>query len=249
MLIDTHCHINSLSKTDIDDLSAHRASDSFFIDSSIDYKSTLQSLELSRTHPFIYSAVGFHPFCVKEFTPEVLAQYEKLLAQNSGRIVAIGEIGLDYKAKDALERQQDVLKEFIGLAQRYDKPLIIHNRFQTPAILPILDSFFSSYERIVFHCFSYSTSFLGEILTRGGYASFSLNILRKNKDILASLGACPLERLLLETDSPYMKIGDKPSVPSDISQVYSSAAAVKGLPIEELSAQVFLNAKKVFRLP
>jgi TatD DNase family protein len=249
MLIDFHCHINSLSPTDIHTLSSQRLPDSFFIDSSIDYKSTLRSLELSQQFSFIYSAVGFHPFCAKEFTPDTLIQYEELLCVNNSRIMAIGEIGLDYKAGCDLARQEEVLRVFLGLARKYDKPLIIHNRLQTPAILGILDSFFSSYERIIFHCFSYPTSFLDEILTRGGYASFSLNILRKNKDICASLKACPLERLLLETDSPYMKIRDKLSVPLDIGEVYTAAAAAKGLRIEDLEAAVFLNAKKLFHLP
>ncbi|HIE36518.1 MAG TPA: hypothetical protein EYP89_04710, partial [Candidatus Omnitrophica bacterium] len=104
------------------------------------------------------------------------------------------------------------------------------------------------YEKIVFHCFSYSTSVLKKITEKKGYVSFSLNILRKKEEIITSLKNCPLECLLLETDSPYMKIGNRDSFPYDIKEVYSFVADLKSIEKKELEEKIFYNTKRLFNI-
>ncbi|MBU2102137.1 MAG: TatD family hydrolase [Candidatus Omnitrophota bacterium] len=247
MLLDAHCHITSLTPLDAQGAISLPASGFCFIDSSIDCASSEKSLALSSTHPHIYTALGFHPFCVKEYTPDIIGHYETFLCRNS-KVVAIGEIGLDYKAEtDApLARQEEVLRAFLSLARASKLPVIIHNRFDSERIFEILDEFFTSYEQVVFHCFSYGPGKLTKIIGRGGFVSFSLNVLRKNKDILGSLAACPLEHMLLETDSPYMRVRGSLSVPGDIDKVYSFVAAGRGVAREDLEKAIFKNAKRLF---
>jgi TatD DNase family protein len=247
MFIDAHCHINSLVEEEIGKIVSSCRSNHIFIDSSINIPSALKSLQLSNKYPCIYSAIGFHPFSAKEFSETTIADYEKALQQNE-KIVAIGEIGLDEFADTALKGQEEIFCHFLALAKKFNLPVIIHNRVSSPHIFDILDKYFASYEKIIFHCFSYSKDFLEKITSKHGFASFSLNVLRKKKDIIESLKAVPLANMLLETDSPYMKIDGRASSPLDIEAVYSFAAAAKNVEIEELKESICVNANKLFQL-
>ena len=245
MLIDSHCHLNSLPKIAREDVISSSKGNYCFIDSSIDLDSSKVSLEISSKYDFVYSALGFHPFSGKSFSSTVVRDYEKLI-DNNKRIVAIGEIGLDYKADSSAQAQEDILAAFIELAKVKGLPVMIHNRWQDTKILDILDKFYSSYKKVVFHCFSYDQNFLAKIIARGGFISFSLNILRKKEEISESLQKCPIEKLLLETDSPYMRVAGKSSVPLDIDKTYKAAAEIRGISKEELESAVSLNIKELF---
>lgn len=247
MLIDTHCHFNSLSRNLRVELLSQGLGNYSLIDSSIDRASSSVSVSFSKQYDFVYTSLGFHPFCAKKFTLDILTEYKKLIEENR-RIVSIGEIGLDYKADSALEEQEDVLRHFIQLARDNNLPVVIHNRLNNFRVINILDEFYQNYENVVFHCFSYSGEFLEKILERGGFVSFSLNVLRKNKEITSSLKRCPLENMLLETDSPYMKIKGNSSTPLDIDKVYAFSAFVKEIEQKELEKIVLSNAKRVFSL-
>ena len=245
MLIDSHCHLNSLSKIAREDLISSLDGNYCFIDSSIDLNSAKASAELSGQYGFVYSSLGFHPFSGKEFSSSTINDYTKLIDENK-KVIAIGEIGLDYKAPISYQAQEDILSAFIKLAISKDLPVILHNRWGDAGILDILDKFYSRYEKVIFHCFSYAKDFLEKIIERGGFVSFSLNILRKKEDITSSLRSCPLNRLLLETDSPYMRASGKPSTPLDIVKTYSAAAEIKGVERGELETAIFSNAKELF---
>lgn len=247
MLIDTHCHFNSLSSKAKGEALSNGLDKHFIIDSSIEGKSSLASNELSKKYDFVYTSLGFHPFCVKDFNLEVLEGYEKLIDSNE-KIVAVGEIGLDYKADEPLKNQEDIFRMFIKLAKKKELPIVIHNRLDDERVLNILDSLYQDYKQVVFHCFSYSTKFLEKILERKGFVSFSLNILRKNKDILESLKMCPIENILFETDSPYMCLKGSSTTPLDIDKVYAFAAQIKGIQQKSLEDKVIENVKKVFNI-
>ncbi len=247
MLIDTHCHLNSLPPQSRGQVIEACSSGCVLINSSIDLESSKESLRLCGEHYFIYSALGFHPFSASQYDPQILIQYQEL-ATNNSKVVAVGEIGLDHKADVPLERQEEIFREFIQLAVKLGLAIIVHNRLEGYKALDTLDDYLSSYENVVFHCFSYSPEFLDKIIAKGGCVSFSLNILRGNDKIIASLKKCPLENLLLETDSPYMRIEGKPSTPLDIGKVYEAAANIKEMDIKKLEEIVFANAKKIFKI-
>jgi len=245
MLIDSHCHLNSFSKITREGVISSCEESCYFVDSSIDLDSSRVSLEISNKYKCVYSALGFHPFSGKSFSPTVVSDYEKLINDNK-KVVAIGEIGLDYKADFSAQLQENILSAFIELAKAKGLPVIIHNRWQDTKILDVLDKFYSSYERVMFHCFSYNQDFLTKIIERGGFVSFSLNILRKKQEIIQSLKSCPLEKLILETDSPYMLLDGKASSPLDIGKTYLRAAEIKEISKEELENAVSLNIKELF---
>lgn len=245
MFVDAHCHINSLTEEKIEYIVSSCQSGYVFVDSSIDLPSSAKSLKISDKYPFIYSAIGFHPFSAKEFNDSTIESYKNVLRQ-SKKIIAIGEIGLDEFADAPFKDQETIFCCFLELAREFNLPVVIHNRVSDRNIFGILDKYFKSYEKIIFHCFSYSKDFLKEITDRGGYVSFSLNILRKKKDITESLKVVSMKNILLETDSPYMKINREPSSPLDIKAVYAFAAETKNIGVKELEDLVAANAQKIF---
>ncbi len=245
MWIDAHCHLYQLNPALKKETLSLSSDDFIFINSSINYSTSLFCLDLSKRYPFIYSALGFHPFSAEEFSFSTLEDYRKLIEENK-KVIALGEIGLDCKAPTPLEKQQEILRYFLELALQLDLVVVVHNRSASLKILEILGSAFSSYERIIFHCFSEDVSFLKMVLDRGGFISFSPNIFRKKQSLLEALRYCPLQNLLLETDSPYMKIQDRLCSPLDIKMVYSFVAGMKNIPEEQLQENILYNVRRLF---
>ena len=245
MLVDTHCHINSLTAAVRSTVIEACQSGFLLIDSSINIATSKESVALSSSNPAIYSALGFHPFSAKEYTPDIFDAYRALITKKT---VAIGEIGLDETAGIAQELQEKIFREFLAFAKTLGLPVMLHNRIQGERMLEILDEFYASYDKVIFHCYSYDTGMLRTIVERHGFVSFSLNILRKKPAIMRSLAQCPAESLLLETDSPYMKIDGRATLPMDIKEVYRCAAAVRGVAQAELEALVLNNTQRAFSI-
>ena len=246
MLVDAHCHLNSLSPSIKKQVLTSGEGKFLFIDISINPQTALLSLELAEQYNFVYSCLGFHPFYVESFHQGILQEYERLISQ-SRKIVGIGEVGLDYK-QGSLEKQKKVFTEFITLARQKKMPLVLHNRLNSSLMLDIVSRYYSSYETLIFHCFSQDKNFLQRVVDKGGFVSFSLNILRKNKRLTEAVKFCPLENLLCETDSPYMKVGKDLSTPLDLEKVISFIAEIKGVSFDELVEVIFTNAQRVFNL-
>jgi len=244
MLIDAHCHINSLS-SDTARAVLDKNSGYLFVDVSIDAKTSLKSLDLSGKYGFIYSSLGFHPFAGEKFSSATIEEYRNLLKSNT-KAVSIGEIGLDYKARLSSLEQSNIFREFIKLSLEFKLPIMIHNRWHDDTVFGILDDYLPDYRHVVFHCFSEDVRFLARILAKNGNASFSLNILRKKKKIDDALKEIPLDNLLLETDSPYMKVYGEYSTPLDIKKVYNYSAGTKNISVDEIKNAVYSNAKRVF---
>lgn len=245
MLIDSHCHLNTIDRNQRRSI-LNAGPNCLFIDSSIDLSTSQESLNISGQQINTYTSLGFHPSEIHQFTSETISRYQTLIDSNK-KICAIGEIGLDFKSPD-MPGQEKVFKAFIELAQKNNLPIAIHNRIENERVLEILDEFYSDYTKVILHCYSYGKDTLKKITDKGGFASFSLNILRKKTEILGALEFCPLENLLLETDSPYMKINNRPSTPLDIAQVYSLAGEMKKIEINKLEDIIESNSKRAFKL-
>jgi len=249
MLVDCHCHINSLAKDAQTTITEADTGMFTFLDVGIDTETTLASCALSVRHAHIYTACGIHPFHAKDFSRTTIEEYRQIIRTHK-KIIGIGEVGLDEKTDIPLFSQKEVFSAFLKLAIEEDKTLILHLRIpgREHLLLQILDEHLSSYERCVFHCFSQGPRYLEKVIERGAFVSFSLNVLRKNKRIAESLEQCPLEQMLLETDSPYMKIRDRQSSPLDIPEVYSHVSEVKGIMPQDLESQVYNNFLTAFNL-
>lgn len=248
MYIDTHCHVISEYFSDIDNVLylALKNGVSKIIVNGYDKKSNLEVIELVSKYDMVYGAIGFHPDSVDEYDEDFLLKYI-----NHDKIVAVGEIGLDYYYDNSTEvknKQKDCFKRQLDIALKYNKPVIIHCR----------DSIGDTYEILknnrklkgVLHCYSGSISMAKEFINLGFYLGVGGIITFKNaKNIIEVVNNIDLEHILLETDSPYLTPEPhrgKVNMPSYIHLISSKIALVKGISCEEVASVTTKNAISLF---
>lgn len=222
-----------------------------FVNVGTDVKSSEASLKLARQYDFFYATAGIHPHDAKEAKEEDFPALERLLHEN--KMVAIGEVGLDFfRNLSPRTTQQKVLNRFFDLHRKTRKPLILHIREayremeeQVRAELPL------PVEGVV-HCFSGDQEIMGRFLDLGFYISFAGPLTyKKNGALREAFQTCPLDRLLLETDAPFLPPQSKRGTRNESSFLLETArtgAEVKKLDLEELASRTTENAKRIFRL-
>jgi TatD DNase family protein len=191
-----------------------------------------------------------HPHDATTLTDEALDELEALASDP--KVVAIGEIGLDY-FRDLSPRdvQQKAFRRQLALARRLGAPVVIHMRDAHDDVFGILEDA-GPPERLVFHCFSGGPADAARGLELGGYVSFAGNISYKNaQDLRDACAVVPLDRLLVETDAPYLAPvphRGKPNEPAFVPVVGAAVAAATGVPVEEIASATSANATSIFGL-
>ena len=205
---------------------------------------------LSRAYDYIYAAVGSHPDAADEVDPAVLAEYRKLCRENP-KIRAIGEIGLDYHYEDIpRDRQQAAFRAQMGLARELGLPVIVHEREAHEDGIRIVEEF--PEVTGVFHCYSGSAEMAKWLTGRGWYIGFTGVLTFKNaRRAVETAAAIPLERIVLETDCPYMSpepFRGKRNDPGRLYRMAERLAEIRGLPLEEIHRITFENGKRLYRI-
>ena len=213
-MIDTHCHIDEEAfDADREEVIARQQQSGVeaMIVPGVNAASINTVLDVCHAHPgYCYPALGLHPEDVKADWQEQLAVIEQAIRAHKDELVAIGEIGLDYYwDKTYKTEQQEVLRRQLLLARELDLPVILHNREATEDILSIVKEIVnrpSSNRQLkgVFHCFNGSRETVEEILKMGFYIGIGGVLTFKNSKLAEKLDVVPMDRLLLETDAPYM---------------------------------------------
>ncbi|MDE5835105.1 MAG: TatD family hydrolase [Ruminococcus sp.] len=204
---------------------------------------------LAEKYDYIYTSAGFHPENIEDIPEDYVSIVRKAVSGNS-KTMAIGEIGLDYHYDGYdREKQIEVFENQVILSKELDIPIIVHSRDATEDTLNILKKYQPSG---VVHCFSGSAETAKEIIKIGMYIGFTGVITFKNaKKAIRSLEAVPLERLLLETDCPYMSpvpFRGKRCDSSMIAYTAEKASEIKGLPMQELLDITCHNGMKLYRI-
>lgn len=254
-LIDTHCHLDFPDYKD--DLTAvlERAASSGverMIIPGTSLASSLKAVELANKYSNVFAACGIHPHEADKVTPENMQALRDLVLRD-GKIVAIGEIGLDYcKGYSDPENQRKLFTESINLAREMDLPVIVHSREAGEDVLKILRKGSFNTLRGVFHCFSGDEKFLKEVLSLDFFVSFTGSItFKKAADLRKLAKEVPLDRLLLETDSPYItpvpKRGER-NEPAYVKFLLDAYEDIYGLKKEEIAEVTTHNADRLFRL-
>lgn len=250
MYFDTHAHYDD-SAFDADrsallpELYASGAE--LIIDPGCDVKSSRAAIALAEEYPFIYAAVGIHPEELSGDAEGDLALIRELAAHE--KCVAIGEIGLDYYW-DATRRkeQKRLFAEQLELALELDKPVIIHDREAHADTLGIVSGYTGL--RGVFHCYSGSAEMAKELLKRGWYLGFDGPVTYKNaRKNIEALEICPLDRILIETDSPYLSpvpMRGKRNDSRNLQYVAAKIAEVKGISAEDAARITLENGRRLF---
>lgn len=252
MYFDTHAHYDDGAfDADRDSLLASlpEAGVTLVIDPGCDVPSSEKAIALAGQYPHVYAAVGIHPEELGRMQAGNLEKIE-VLCEND-KCVAVGEIGLDYYWDDTHKEEQKALFiEQLELARRHELPVIIHDREAHGDCLDIVRRY--PQVRGVFHCYSGSKEMAEELLRRGWYLGFDGPITYKNaRKAIEVLEICPLDRLLIETDSPYLSPVPRRGKRNDsrnLQYIAEKIAELKGLGCEEVAKISMENGRRLFNI-
>lgn len=250
MYFDTHAHYDSEAFDEDRDLllkSLPERGVDLVVNPGSDAKSSAHSIELAERYSHIYAAVGWHPHEADSFGENSIEQLRTWLQH--GKVVAIGEIGLDYHYDfSPREQQRTVFRAQMQLAEELNVPVIVHDRDAHADSMEIVRAFPQVLG--VFHCYSGSAEMAKELLNLGWYLSFTGAITFKNaRKALETIECAPMDRIMIETDSPYLtpvpnrgKRNDSTQLPY-IAQVI---ADIKGISLEEAAKVTMENGRRFF---
>ena len=253
MLFDTHAHMDDRAfDADRQELlsSLPEQGIALVMNPGCSLESSRNADALSRRYDFVYAAVGSHPDAADEVNEAVLEEYRKLCKLNP-KIKAIGEIGLDYHYEDIpRELQLKAFRAQMALAAELDLPVIVHERDAHADGMAVVDEFPSV--KGVFHCYSGSAEMAMELVKRGWYIGFTGVLTFKNaRKAVEVASAIPLERLVLETDCPYMApepFRGKRNHPGYLYRMAEKLAQIRGLSVEEIHRITTENGKRLYRI-
>jgi len=256
-LIDTHCHLDYLEDIPKIIETANEAGVKQIVTPSVNAASIDRIAPIVTTNKNVFWAVGIHPDEVierKVFSQDIRV-CEQALQKKDGKVVAIGECGLDFaqvKSKEEKERQIQLFKQHLRWAERFNLPLIIHNRKAGTEIMELTAN--NQYKGVL-HCFSQGKKFLRQVLENttlyfgiGGLVTLDLGLAEVVKNI-------PLERIVLETDAPYLTpnpvkaTNPWPNVPANIVYIAQELTQIKNTTLAEVAKVTSKNAHTLFSLP
>ena len=247
MFIDTHCHIVSEYYDDIDEVIKNAIDNGVLkiIINGYNMQSNREVLELVKKYDIVYGALGIQPEELYDYNDDSLKFIEELI--NDEKIIAVGEIGLDYHYDTDKKLQKELFKRQLEIAYKYNKPVIIHSRDCIQETYNILKE---SKVKGTMHCYSGSKEMalefikIGFLIGIGGVSTF-----KNAKNIVDVIKYIPLEYIILETDSPYLTpepYRGKRNEPMYIPIVAKRVADIKGLGIKEIERTTTDNARRLF---
>ena len=250
---DTHCHLDSEHLPDGPDVVLERARQAgvgaFLCIGVGGLLQAQQALAVAERHPDVFASAGVHPHDAER---DGALDFEALWAHP--RLLAVGEVGLDYHYDHSpRELQAEVFRRYIALARRVRKPLIIHTRSAAEDTLQILEAEGARDAGGVIHCFSEDRAFAARALDLGFYLSFSGIVTFKSARAIQEVAAwAPADRVLVETDSPYLApvpVRGKPCEPAFVVHTGKYVAALRGVGEDAFAALTTHNAVRCFRVP
>ena len=215
------------------------------------YESSLNAIALAEGYDYIYAAVGSHPDVADEVDEALIEKYRNLCSQHP-RVKAIGEIGLDYHYEDIpRDIQKRAFRLQMELARELQLPVIVHEREAHEDGLKIADEFPTV--KGVFHCYSGSLEMAKELIKRGWYIGFTGVLTFKNARKAIEVAAnIPLDRIVIETDCPYMApvpFRGKRNDPGLVCHMANKLAELRGISPEEAARITLENGKRLYRIP
>jgi len=251
--VDAHIHLSDEEYANCIDEIINKAKNSnviALVSNSMDLETSVRSLKLAKQYPrMVYAAIGIHPWSVISLKE---TEFQKMLdliskeGQNSS-IVAIGEIGLDYKYEEIWSRQLKVFDEMLHLAEKLDLPVIIHSRGTTAQIVEMLPSYYV--KQVLLHWFSNPINILKKVVENGYYITEGAPTVYSN-GIREVVRRVPLTNLLTETDGPVRFFkppfkGER-TTPAFIPKIVDAIAEIKGMRVSEVAGEIVKNFEKFF---
>lgn len=256
MLIDTHCHLNDEqlendTKDIIERAKEHNVKKLVCVGASL--SSSVKAVEIANEYDNVFAVIGVHPDDANTFNDDILDKLREL-AKNNKKVVAIGEIGLDYHfVQDNKEAQKQCFIKQIELANELDLPIVIHTRDAMGDTLDIVRKYKDKIKNGgIFHCFHGSKEVLCEINKMGFYVSYGGAITFNNANSLREIvKQTPLDKILTETDCPYMApvpLRGTINEPKNIDLIFEKMCEIKNISKNELEKIIENNTKKIFNI-
>ena len=253
MFFDTHAHYNDAKfdkdrESILNSLSENKVK--YVVNIGTDIPSSEYSISMAEKYPFMYASVGFHPDSAHLVNDESILKLKELCKHP--KVVAIGETGLDYywESNPPKEIQQQAFIKQIALAEELDLPVIVHNRESTMDMINILKD--TMPRKCIIHCASISIESAKILLSLDCYISFAGTVTFKNASKLRNLAkTIPLNRLLIETDSPYLAPEPLRGSINDSRNLIHTAKTLSdtlGLEVEEIASITLNNAKRIYNI-
>lgn len=260
MLFDTHAHLNDEKfNDDIDEVILRAKKDNVdkILVASYDIQSTRKAVMISSKYEGVYCSVGIHPHQAHDFTGDTQEELDAIIGENKSKIVAIGETGLDFHYDfSPRDVQIKVFKKHMDMALRHNLPLIIHDRKAHDECLAIVKEYSKKGllpERTgVFHCFSGDANLALNLIGLGFYISIAGPVTFKNsKHAKEVVERIPLEKLLIETDCPYLSpepFRGKRNEPAYVKYIAEKISEILDMPVEEVEYQTYKNACELYNV-
>lgn len=253
-LFDSHAHYNDEKFEEDREETIKNIYDSGvtkIVNAGYSLESSEKAIEIAKKHEFVYATVGVSPNDIEDLDENYIKKIEKM-AQNK-KVVAIGEIGLDYYwNKENKEEQKKVFIKQIELANKLELPIVIHTREAVCDTIDILKNQIECNKKGVFHCCPLNPELIKEALKLEFYISFAGPVTFKNsKNAAQVIEMVPIDKMLIETDSPYLSPEPVRGTRNDsrnVKYIAQKIADVKGLNIEQVAMQTYKNSEKIFML-
>ena len=254
MLFDTHAHMDDRAFNEDREVLLARLPEQgigLLMNPGCSLASSRDAVALAARYDYIYAAVGSHPDAADEVTPAVLDEY-RMLCKRNPKVRAIGEIGLDYHYEDVpRQRQQEAFRAQMGLAAELTLPVIVHEREAHEDGMRIVEEFPTV--KGVFHCYSGSAEMAKWLVSRGWYIGFTGVLTFKNaRKAVEAAASIPLDRIVLETDCPYMSpepFRGRRNDPGRLYRMAEALAQIRDLPVEKIHEITMENGKRLYRIP
>lgn len=251
-LIDTHSHLDEIENLDSVLSDAKKSGVEAVIAVGTRAESNLKIMDICGRYPsFVYPAFGLHPWELGEMKPDQIDSTIRIIEENIENIVAIGEVGLDYDKRVVKRASKDLQKEILHrllvLSIKYNKPVSLHSRYSWKDCFDLVEN--TGVKKVVFHWFTGFSSVLREIINAGYYISCT-PAAEYHEEHKRAIKEVPVDRLMLETDSPviYGRESKFTAHPSDVVRSLKAAASLKGIAEEQLGQQTTDNALKFFAI-
>ncbi len=250
LLVDVHAHLDMKEfDSDLDEViqRAKKQGVKAIITNGINHESNLKVLEISEKYDIVKAALGLYPEYVNEMSDGEIENEIKFIEKNKNKIIAVGEVGLDFKYNDdekQKQRQISAFKKIIKLAKKIKKPIIVHTRKAEQETIEILEK--EKAEKVVLHCFSGKINLIKKAAKLKYYFSVPTNIVR-SQQFQKMVEIVDLSQILTETDAPFLSpFKDKRNEPAFIIRTINKIAEIKFMDKQEVANNIFMNYQRVF---